>query len=118
MLNPMNDEPELRRDPITGRGGLIAPDSVRRPIPLFGAGPRHRTADERTPCPYCAGEEHDTPGEVFAVRDPATTPNGPGWRLRVVPNKLPAVRRNASAPAPVGTPGPMSGRILDEDGEG
>lgn len=115
MLNPMNDEPELRRDPITGRWVLIAPERARRPIALSDAGPRHRTADERTPCPFCAGEEHDTPGEVFAVRDPGTAPNGPGWRLRVVPNKFPAVRPNASVQAPVSTPGPMSGRALPDD---
>jgi UDPglucose--hexose-1-phosphate uridylyltransferase len=87
----MNDEPELRRDPVTGRWVLIAPERARRPIALSDAGPRHRTTGERTPCPFCPGEEHDTPNEVFAIRDPGTAPDGPGWRLRVVPNKFPAV---------------------------
>lgn len=36
--------------------------------------------------------EHDTPGEVYAVRSPGSTVDGPGWQLRVVPNKFPAVR--------------------------
>ncbi len=100
----MNAEPELRRDPITGRWVLIAPERARRPIALSGAGPRHRTSGERTPCPFCAGQEHDTPGEVFAIRDPGSAPNGPGWRLRVVPNKFPAVRSEAQEPTP---PGPL-----------
>lgn len=46
-------------------------------------------------CPFCPGGEWDTPNEVYAVRDPGTAPDGPGWRLRVVPNKFPAVRPDA-----------------------
>lgn len=88
----MGDEPELRRDPVTGRWVLIAPERARRPIALSDAGPRHRTSGERTPCPFCPGQEHDTPDEVLAYREPGTEPNGPGWRLRVVSNKFPAVR--------------------------
>ncbi len=99
----MSDEPELRRDPVTGRWVLIAPKRARRPIALSGAGPRHRTAGERRPCPFCPGEEHDTPNEVYAVRDPGSVPNGPGWRLRVVPNKFPAVRAEEE-PTPPGPP--------------
>lgn len=92
------NEPELRCDPITGRWVIIAPERARRPIALSGAGPRHRTSGERTPCPFCAGEEHDTPNEVFAIRVPGSAPNGPGWRLRVVPNKFPAVRADSFVP--------------------
>jgi UDPglucose--hexose-1-phosphate uridylyltransferase len=88
----MSDEPELRRDPVTGRWVLIAPERARRPIALSDAGPQSRTAGERRPCPFCPGEEHDTPNEVYAIRDPGSSPNGFGWRLRVVPNKFPAVR--------------------------
>jgi UDPglucose--hexose-1-phosphate uridylyltransferase len=101
----MSTEPELRRDPVTGRWALVAPERAMRPIALCDAGPRHRTAEERTPCPFCAGQEFDTPNEVFAFRDAGTEPNGPGWRLRVVPNKFPAVRRGgpSSSPAPYST---------------
>ncbi len=88
----MSDEPELRRDPVTGRWVLIAPERARRPIALSDAGPHHRTNGERTPCPFCPGQEYDTPNETFAYREPGSAPNGPGWHLRVVPNKFPAVR--------------------------
>lgn len=98
----MSDEPDLRRDPVTGRWVLIAPERARRPMSLSGAGPRHRTSGERTPCPFCPGQEHDTPNEVYALREPGTAANGPGWRLRVVPNKFPAVK----APTP---PAPAAG---------
>jgi UDPglucose--hexose-1-phosphate uridylyltransferase len=42
-------------------------------------------------CPFCAGHEHKTPPEVLAFRN-GTGPNQPGWSLRVVPNKFPALR--------------------------
>jgi UDPglucose--hexose-1-phosphate uridylyltransferase len=44
------------------------------------------------PCPFCPGQEHDTPNEVLAYRVAGSIPDGPGWQLRVVPNKFPAVR--------------------------
>jgi len=96
----MNDEPELRRDPVTGRWALVAPERARRPITLSGHEPHGRTNGERTPCPFCAGQEHDTPNEVFAYRPAGTAPNGPGWRLRIVPNKFPAVRQPFPASRP------------------
>jgi UDPglucose--hexose-1-phosphate uridylyltransferase len=44
------------------------------------------------PCPFCAGNETETPIEILAYRDADTRPNGPGWRVRVVPNKFPALQ--------------------------
>lgn len=43
-------------------------------------------------CPLCPGNEYMTPPEVFAIRTPGSSPNGPGWHTRVVPNKFPALR--------------------------
>ncbi len=43
-------------------------------------------------CPLCEGNEDRTPPEVFAFRDNGTPPNSPGWTLRVVSNKFPALR--------------------------
>jgi UDPglucose--hexose-1-phosphate uridylyltransferase len=88
----MSLEPEFRRDPVCGRWAVVAPERAYRPITLVGAEPRHRTNGERKPCPFCPGQEYDTPHEVLAHRDPGSAPDSPGWRLRVVPNKFPAVR--------------------------
>jgi UDPglucose--hexose-1-phosphate uridylyltransferase len=88
----MNFEPEYRRDPICGRWAVVAPERSHRPVTLVGAEPRHRTNGERQPCPFCPGQEYDTPNEVLADREPGSPPDGPGWQLRVVPNKFPAVR--------------------------
>jgi UDPglucose--hexose-1-phosphate uridylyltransferase len=52
--------------------------------------------EERRPiggfCPLCEGNEDKTPPEIIAFRDNGTSPNTPGWTLRVVSNKFPALR--------------------------
>lgn len=88
----MNDQPELRRDPVTGRWVAISPERAKRPITLSGHQPRQRANGERFPCPFCPGQEHETPREVFAFREPGTPVDGSGWQLRIVPNMYPAVR--------------------------
>lgn len=42
------------------------------------------------PCPFCEGAEALTPPESYAQRPAGTAPDGPGWLVRVVPNKYPA----------------------------
>jgi UDPglucose--hexose-1-phosphate uridylyltransferase len=42
-------------------------------------------------CRFCTGHEEHTTAEVLARRDPSTPANSPGWRVRAVPNKYPAV---------------------------
>jgi UDPglucose--hexose-1-phosphate uridylyltransferase len=102
MNSPASTAPDFRRDPVTGRWVIVAPERSLRPMGLEGAEPRHRAGGETRPCPFCPGNERDTPHEVFAIRDPGTPPDGPGWRLRVVPNMYPAVRySDAQAGLPV-----------------
>ncbi len=43
-------------------------------------------------CPFCAGREDLTPPEVMAHRQNGSGPNTPGWSVRVVPNKFPALQ--------------------------
>ncbi|HWR88959.1 MAG TPA: galactose-1-phosphate uridylyltransferase, partial [Dissulfurispiraceae bacterium] len=43
-------------------------------------------------CPFCPGNEHTTTPEIVAFRPASTPPNSPGWTLRVVPNKFPALQ--------------------------
>lgn len=79
---------ELRKDPILGRWVIIATERSRRPD-SFTQG-REAVEDDRDKCPFCMGREKMTPPEIFALRNPGTNPNEPGWRVRVVPNKYPA----------------------------
>lgn len=41
--------------------------------------------------PFGEGNEHATPNEILAYRPNGSHANGPGWDLRVVPNKFPAL---------------------------
>ncbi len=42
-------------------------------------------------CPFCEGNEFLTPSEVFSLRDQGSSPDGPGWKVRVVPNLFAAL---------------------------
>ena len=81
--------PELRKDPIMGRWVIIATERGKRPndynVPAV-------EVIDPAKNPFAEGNEQLTPPEIFAFRDPRSKPNGPGWQVRVVPNKFPALR--------------------------
>ena len=79
--------PELRKDPIIGRWVIISTERGKRPHD-FVIEPEVTKGGF---CPFDPGNEHTTPPEIMAYRDPGTQPNTPGWRLRVVMNKFPAL---------------------------
>jgi UDPglucose--hexose-1-phosphate uridylyltransferase len=81
--------PELRKDPVTGRWVIISTERRKRPSDFRLE--RHQVLRDEY-CPFCAGREDLTPPEVFAYRSNGTGRNGPGWDLRVVPNKFPALQ--------------------------
>ena len=80
--------PELRKDPIHGRWVIISTERGRRPSDFVVENQRSAGGF----CPLCEGNEEKTPPEVLAYRNNGTSPNKPGWSLRVVPNKFPALR--------------------------
>ena len=80
--------PELRRDPVVGRWVIVAPERAERQNAFLSL-PRDR--DDPASCPFCPGHEATTPPEVLALRSHGPA-NGPGWSLRVVPNRFPALR--------------------------
>ena len=80
--------PQLRKDPVLGRWVIIAAERARRPSD-FKTEPQQAQGG---PCPFCEGSESMTPPEIVAFRDEDTEVDGPGWRVRVVPNKFPALR--------------------------
>ncbi|MBI4715592.1 MAG: galactose-1-phosphate uridylyltransferase [Nitrospirae bacterium] len=79
---------ELRKDPVTGRWVIISSERGRRPSDFQELPPRRQGGF----CPFCPGNEKMTPPEILAYREAGTTPNSPGWSLRVVPNKFPALK--------------------------
>jgi len=81
--------PELRKDPITGRWVIISTDRSKRPSDFS----RERAIIKGGQfCPFCPGNESKTPPEILAYR---SSENGkrdtPGWNLRIIPNKFPAL---------------------------
>jgi len=78
---------ELRKDPISGRWVIISVERGKRPIDFISPSQRKRGGF----CPFCHGNEYTTPEEIMAFRPPGTNPNSPGWTLRVMPNKFPAL---------------------------
>ena len=82
--------PELRKDPIVGRWVIIALERAKRPHDFK---PQEQSlVEDPKDCPFCEGNEAKTPPEIVAYRERGGKPNGPGWRVRVVPNKFPALQ--------------------------
>ena len=80
--------PELRKDPVLGRWIIISTERAKRPSDFK----REETKIDAPVCPFCTGNEHMTPPEIVAYRENSSDSNKSGWRLRVVPNKYPALR--------------------------
>jgi UDPglucose--hexose-1-phosphate uridylyltransferase len=80
--------PDLRKDPIVGRWVIVAKSRAKRPHD-FESTPQ--VPGSRSFCPFCEGNEDQTPREIVAYRPAGSTPNREGWRVRVVPNKFPAL---------------------------
>ncbi len=79
---------EFRQKPTTKEWVIIAPERADRPkdIAAKAAGEgREQPPEYDENCPFCPGNEHKTPDEVY--REDADG----GWALRAVPNKYAAL---------------------------
>lgn len=89
---------ELRQDRTTGAWAIVAPERGVRPHHAW-----HRCASGQAlcafdpNCPFCPGNESQLPRILAEI----ASPEPPGWRVRVVPNKYPIVQPGA-APAQAG----------------
>ena len=83
---------ELRKDPIHGRWVIIASERHGRPTDYTAVAHPGTHAS----CPFCAGNEIHTPPEVLGYRVTGKA-DEPGWRVRVVPNKYPALMSTGDA---------------------
>ena len=79
---------DLRRDPITGRWVIVDTDNPTKPEAFEKEQHSFRGGD----CPFCYGNEAITPPEIDAIREPGSPANKPGWQVRVVSNKFPALQ--------------------------
>jgi UDPglucose--hexose-1-phosphate uridylyltransferase len=84
--------PELRKNPITREWVIIATERSRRPVDFHvPSGNLASTSAHDSKCPFCPGNEFATPPEVLAFRGGDGGSNTPGWSVRVVSNKFPAL---------------------------
>jgi len=79
--------PELRKDPVLGRWIIIATERGKRPSDFVISEPETTGGF----CPLCPGNENTTPHEVLVYGREGGLPDSPGWKVRVVPNKYPAL---------------------------
>ncbi|MCK9572144.1 MAG: galactose-1-phosphate uridylyltransferase [Candidatus Omnitrophica bacterium] len=80
---------QLRRDPIVGRWVIVDTDDPKKPQDF--------QYEQYIPkgtelCPFCYGNEFMTPPEINCIREQGTGINTPGWQVRVVANKFPALQ--------------------------
>lgn len=86
--------PEIRENIVNGELVIFAPERARRPE-AFG---QPKLPVKPKVCAFCEGNESLTPPETAAVRE-NSQPNRPGWQVRVVPNKFPALTTAIKQPA-------------------
>jgi UDPglucose--hexose-1-phosphate uridylyltransferase len=81
--------PELRLNQITKEWVIISTERAKRPEDFKSKNRTRNLPDYVRTCPFCLGNEDKTPSEVFRI------PEDDGWKVRVVPNKFPALSRDA-----------------------
>jgi UDPglucose--hexose-1-phosphate uridylyltransferase len=93
---------EIRVDPLSGHRTIVARDRAERPGAFFAIEPPEPidVAED----PFAPGHEDRTPPEVAAVRPDGSAPDTPGWTVRVVPNRYPALTPDAPEPEPDAEP--------------
>lgn len=79
---------ELRKDPVVGRWVIISTERGKRPSDWANE-PNIKGGGF---CPFCPGNEDKTPPEIMANRPITDKRDVPGWTIRVVPNKFPALQ--------------------------
>jgi len=81
--------PELRQNFLTKEWVIIATERAKRPEDLVAHHPQKQVQPFVKTCPFCPGNEDQTPPEV--LRNP--TGNG-AWQVRVVPNRFAALNKD------------------------
>lgn len=79
--------PELRLNLVTREWVIIATERAKRPTDFMRQETRRIPPPYLESCPFCPGNEHRTPEELFRLPLDGT------WKVRVVANKYPAVSR-------------------------
>lgn len=119
QLIPIQDSgmSDLRFDPVTNQWTTIARNRRERPIEFVPI----EQVRKQLICPFCKGNEDETPPAYSAYRSDGSLLNGSddpsNWTVRVVPNKYPMFPGPGSANGSL--PGTSNGpyRMIDVSGE-
>lgn len=86
---------QLREDKFLGRAVYIAEQRQQRPNDYRASTPstKHKS------CPFCKGNESQTPAAVFESHDDSDDKGAGNWQVRVVPNKYPFVADDQASSA-------------------
>ena len=84
---------ELRQDPTTREWVIMAPERARRPQQTLKKSLSEELPEWSESCPFCPGNEEQTPDEVFRVPVSGKDSN---WDVRVVPNRFAALTMEKS----------------------
>jgi len=79
---------ELRQDPTTREWVIIAPERAKRPQQAPKPRRANRLPDWDESCPFCPGNESQTPPEVFRL---PLSDEASAWKVRVIPNRFAAL---------------------------
>jgi len=79
---------ELRQDPTTKAWVILAPERAKRPQPKAKLKRVDDLPNWDASCPFCPGNETQTPDEVFRLPLAAQSS---AWEVRVVPNRFAAL---------------------------
>ncbi len=90
--NSAGEHHEVRYDPVHDWPVIFAPPRARRPVSLS----QSTKPDTAATNPFAEFNEHLTTAESFALRNADSEPNGPGWQVRVIPNKYPVLTPDAA----------------------
>ncbi len=82
---------EFRQNPANHDWIILATERAKRPDSFKSKEPRVQRPKMDPACIFCEGNEEKTTGEIWADRG-NTAPNAKGWKIRVIPNKFPAVQ--------------------------
>mgnify|MGYP001054805331 FL=1 len=74
---------ELRKDIVSGSWIITSTKEKEE----FFESLKPQVMLEGKPCPFCPGNEKETPKEIYSLRAPGTFPDQPGWSVRVFPSK-------------------------------
>lgn len=87
--------PELRKNIITREWVVIATERGKRPSdfkkPPAPPKTEEQIAGEIKKCPFCPGNEAQTPPEIFSYKHSGHEKSG-AWEVRVIPNKFAALQ--------------------------